>query len=529
MKGRPWPAWIAAAALLLAACAPRAGGEAPQRGGQLIIGGVQEGKSFHPFLVTDGPSIDYQSLQYAGMLERDAKAQLRGVLADNWKISDDQLTITVNLKKDLKWSDGRPLTAEDVQWTFERFSDPKNRNPYLSQWSRVTSIKASSTSQVVVKLKEVFAPILDNLDFKVLPRHVWENLDWLDNPEAQKPSVGSGPFLLEEWKRDDHATFKANPNYVKGRPRLDRLIWKQYGNTTALFTATKNGELDIATVQSDNYPEARAASNLKLHEYFTVGGSIRYIGLNLLKPELSDVRVRRAMLSALDRRTVVQKVHNGLAVPLETWMAPRNPFYDRNVDKTPYAYDPARAKKLLEDAGWKVGADGVREKEGKKLRLRYMTSSGIKYNQDVFTFFQQYWKDVGIDVQPEFLELQSLLKRINSPARDFDMWTLNWGSGYDPDDMMQHWKKDSSFNRRSRYDNPRVEQLANRATQTFDFNKRKALYDEMQEILHQDLPYIFLWVNKSVLARGPRAGGIEVGLLGYYHDQQNWYVKAKGG
>jgi peptide/nickel transport system substrate-binding protein len=528
---RAAPRQVAVAALvavLLAACGgqPKPVGEAVQTGGQLIMGGVQEAKGFHPYLGTDGPSIDYQALQYAGMTERDAKAELRGVLASDWRISDDQLAITINLKKDLKWSDGRPLTSEDVQWTFERFVDPKNNNPYLSQWSRVQSLKATSPTQLVLKLREVFAPLVDNLDFRVLPKHVWEKLNWADNPEITKPSIGSGPFLLEEWKRDDHAIFRANPNYVEGRPHLDRLIWKMYPNTTGLFTATKNGEVDLASVQPDNYLDAKA-SNLKLDEYFTVGGSIRYVGMNLTKPQLSDVRVRRAMTYALDRKTVIDKALNGLAVPLETWVVPKNPFYNKNVEKEPYNYNPARAKALLDEAGWRVGADGIREKDGVKLRMRYMSSTGVKYNQDVFTFYQQYWKDVGIDVRPDFVELQTLLQRLNAPARDYELWTINWGAGYDPDSSMQHWKKDSSFNRRSRYDNPRVDELASQATRTFDFQKRKALYDEIQEILHKDQPYIFGYVNKSVLARGPRVGGVEIGLLGYYHDQQNWFAKSK--
>ncbi len=512
---------------LLGACGTptKTVGEEAQQGGQLIIGGFQEGKSFNPYLGTDGPSISYQELQYAGMLERDTKADLRGVLAADWRISADQLTITLNLKKDLKWSDGQPLTADDVQWTFDRFIDPKNNNPYLSQWSRVLSLKANSPTQVVIRLKEVFAPLLDNLDFKVLPRHVWEKLNWADNPEIQKPTVGSGPFLLEEWKRDDHATFRANPYYVKGKPRLDRVIWKMHPNTTALFTATKIGEVDLALVQPDNYLDAKATPKLRLEEYFTAGGSIRYVGLNLTKPQLSDVRVRRAMTYALDRRTVIARALNGLAVPLETWVVPKNPFYDKNVEKDPYDYNPSKARALLDEAGWKAGGDGVRQKEGIKLRLRYMSSTGVKYNQDVFTFYQQYWKDVGIDVQPDFVELQTLLQRLNAPARDYEMWTINWGAGYDPDSSMQHWKKDSSFNRRSRYDNPHVDDLISQATKTFEFSKRKALYDQIQEILHQDQPYIFGYVNKSVLAVGPKVGGLDIGLFGYYHDQQNWYAK----
>ncbi len=523
-----WVAGVAVVSLLLSACGPgKTTSEGPQEGGTLILAENQEAKSFHPFKITDVYSGNYQTLQYATMLERDPKANLRGVLASDWTISDDQLTITINLKKDLKWSDGQPLTADDVQFTFDRFIDKGNDYPYLSQWTQVQSIKAATPTQVVVKLKEVFAPILDNLGFRILPKHVWEKLKWADNPEIQKPTVGSGPFLLEEWKRDDHATFKANPSYVKGKPHLDRVIWKVYPNSTAQFTAQKSGEVDLGAISADNYPDAKNLPNLKLTIYMTVGGSIQYVGFNLTKPELQDVKVRRAMTYAVDRKTVIDKVNNGLSVPLDTWIGPKNPFYNKNVEKDAYNYDAAKAKALLDESGWKAGADGIREKDGKKLKLRYMGSTGNKTITDTFTFYQQYWRTVGIDVQPDFQEFQSLLNRLNAPQRDYDLWTLGWNAGYDPDGSMLHFARDTSFNKRSRYDNPRVQELIKQGTQSFDFNKRKKAYDEIEEILHKDQPYLFGWVGKTIVSSSPKVGGLDVGLLGWYHDMQDWYAKSK--
>jgi peptide/nickel transport system substrate-binding protein len=526
-----WVAGVALLGLLLSACGgTKTTSETPQEGGQLILSENQEAKSFHPFLVTDVYSSNYRALHFASLMQRDSKAELKGVLASDWKISDDQLTITINLKKDLKWSDGNPITADDVQFTFDRFIKKENDYPFLSTWAQVASLKAASPTQVVVKMKEVFAPILDNFtgrDGTVLPKHIWEKLNWKDNPEMQKPTVGSGPFLLEEWKRDDHATFKANPTYTLGKPHLDRLIWKVYPNSTAQFAAQRNGEVDLGAITADNYPDAKNQPNLKLTVYQTVGGSITYVGFNNTKPELQDVKVRRAMTYALDRKTVIDKVNNGLSVPLESWIGPKSPFYDKNVEKDAYNYDPAKAKALLDEAGWKVGADGIREKDGKKLKLRYLGSTGSKIIQDVFTYYQQYWKAVGIDVVPDFQEFQSLLARLNTPNRDYDLWTLGWNAGYDPDGSMSHFAKDTSFSKRSKYDNPRVQALIKQGTQTFDFNKRKQAYDEIQEILHKDQPYLFGWVAKSVVANSSKVGGLDVGLLGWYQNQQDWYSKSK--
>jgi peptide/nickel transport system substrate-binding protein len=235
------------------------------------------------------------------------------------------------------------------------------------------------------------------------------------------------------------------------------------------------------------------------------------------------------MTYAVDRKTVIDKVLNGLADPLETFVGSKNPFYNKKVEKDAYTYDPAKAKALLDQAGWRVGTDGIREKDGKKLKLRFMGSTGNKTLQDTFTYYQQYWKDVGISVVPDFLEFQSLLNRLNAPQRDYELWTLGWSADYDPDGSMLHFAKGTSFQKRSGYDNPKIQDLIKTATKTFDFNKRKTAYDEIEEILHVDQPYLFGWINKSVLGTAPKVGGVEVGLFGYYQDQQNWYVKAKGG
>ncbi len=498
-----------------------------QEGGQLILGINQEAKGLHPYKTEDLYSAQYEDFQYTGMLTRDSDLKFLGNLADNWKISDDQLTITVNLKKDLKWSDGEPLTADDIQWTFDQFMEPKHAYSSRNLFVKIDSLKAASATQIIVKLKEVYAPILDRLSFRVLPKHIWSKLNWDDNPEANKPTVGSGPFLLVEWKRDDHATFRANPNYAHGKPHLDRVIWKIYPNTTTLFAATKNGEVDVALVPADNYLEAKQATNLKLDEYFTAAGSWQYVGFNLLKPEFQDVRVRRAMTHALDRKTVITKVLNGLGLPIDTDQVPANAYYNKEVGKDAYNFNPTKAKQLLDDAGWKVGSDGIREKGGKKMKFRYGDSSKNKTIEDVFTYYQQYWKDVGIDVQPDFQEFQSLLRRVQAPSNpDFDLFTLGWSATIDPDAGRDKWRPNNPSRNFVRYDGSKLEPLYDKGTQTFDFNKRKPYYDQIQKILHEDQPYIFGWVNKLVLAKSPRVGGVQGTAIGYLHHYQQWYAKS---
>ncbi len=515
--------------LLLAACGggAKTTGEAVQEGGSLIIGNNQEAKSMHPYLTEDLYSSQREDFQYAGMIERNSKLEFRGVLASSWEISGDQLTITMNLKKDLKWSDGQPLTAEDVQWTFDQFMDPKNKYSSRALFTQIDSLKATSPTQITVKLKEVFAPIFDRLGFRVLPKHTWEKLNWADNPQVNAPTVGSGPWILEEWKRDDHATFKVNPNYVKGKPHLDKVIWKVYPNSTALFVATKNGEVDLANIPADNYLDAKQAPKLTLDEYFTAAGSWQYVGFNLRKPDLQDVRVRRAMTYALDRNTVISKVLNGLGVAIDTDNVPSNPYYNKDVEKDAYKFNPTKAKQLLDEAGWKVGPDGIRVKDGKKMKLRYSGSSGNKTIQDTFTFYQQWWKDVGIDVQPDFLEFQSLLRRVQAANPDFDLVTLGWSATVDPDAGRSKWKKGDAARNFVGYDGDKLEDLYSQGTRTFDFNKRKPIYAQIQKTLHEDQPYIFGWSNKLVLGKSPKVGGVKGDAIGFLHDYDQWYAKSQ--
>lgn len=516
--------------LLLAACGGggKTTGDTVQEGGTLIIGSNQEAKSMHPYMTEDLYSSQREDFQYDGrLMERDSNLNFRGMLADNWKFSDDQLTITFNLKKDLKWSDGEALTADDIQWTFDRFMDPKNNYSSRQLFSQIGSLKATDPRTIVVKLKEVYAPVLDRLTFRVLPKHTWEKLNWADNPQINAPTVGSGPWILQEWKKDDQATFKVNPNYVKGKPHLDKVIWKVYPNSTALFVATKNGEVDLAGVAADNYVDAKQAPSLTLDEYFTAAGSWQYVGFNLRKPEFQDVRVRRAMTHALDRKTVIAKVLNGLGVQIDTDSVPANPFYTKEVEKNAYNFDPAKAKQLLDEAGWKVGADGIREKDGKKMKFRYGGSTGNKVIQDTFTFYQQWWKDVGIDVRADFQEFQSLLRKVQADNPDFDLVTLGWSATIDPDAGRSKWRKGDKSRNFVGYDGDKLESLYNEGTKTFDINKRKPIYAQIYKQLHDDQPYIFGWSNKLVLGKSSKVGGVQGNAIGYLHDYDRWYAKSK--
>jgi peptide/nickel transport system substrate-binding protein len=220
--------------VLLAACAPAAtpvaaptAASALKKGGDLREVDTSDAKSFQPYLTTDATSSSYQGNVYtSGLWMYDPKTlQPIPNMATSWTTSPDGKTYTFNLRKDLKWNDGVPLTAHDFEWTYQQASNPANKYPYVDNFKDIVSFKATDDYTIQVTLKDATCTGLSVADAVTpLPQHIWEKLDWSDptrNPQIQNPTVVSGQYKLQEWKRDDHATFARNDLFFRGATSLD--------------------------------------------------------------------------------------------------------------------------------------------------------------------------------------------------------------------------------------------------------------------------------------------------------------------
>ncbi len=400
--------------------------------------------SFHPYLTTDTASSSFQGLVYAAGLEKRNPDTLKPepLMAESWDISPDLLTYTFHLRKDMKWSDGVPLTSDDFKWTFDQSNKPENEYPYRENFDFIKSYEAPDPYTLKITVKEKFCPALEGVDAVTpLPRHIWEKLDWKDpekNPEIMHPSVVSGPFKLKEWVKDDHAIFVANDTYFLGRPKLDTYTIRIVPEQGIAYTMLKSGEVDSAPVTPEQYAEAKANPNLQ--DVRVVAGG-RELELHRLQPA-----PRRAEGRARPARAE-------LCVP-----APADRRQGAEGAGPPALLDHRAQQRVLQCRGAALrlqsrhgqiaaegsrlysGGDGSWSKDGQTLKLKLIYGPNTsKTREQIAVVTQAEFKKLGIDVDIQGLEWGAFLKAQSSEPFDWDLTVNGWASTLDPHWMWQIW------------------------------------------------------------------------------------------
>lgn len=522
---------IPTAAATAVAVAKPTGTPAGKQGGSMVLASTSDAVTFHPYLRTDSVSGSYQGLVYAGSLVTYDPKTLESVpeAAKSWAVSEDKLTYTFTLRDDLLWSDGRPMTSADYKWTYDQAIKPENKYPYVSNLQPIQSYEAPDPKTIVVKLKDPIVVGIETADAVTpLPKHIWESLDWSDpqkNPQILAPTVGSGPYLLKEWQKDSRAVFVANDTYYDGRPLIDTITYRIVPSTEIAYQMLKTGEVDYAGFVPENYAEAKTLPNVTVYEWWPAAAAWMYLGFNQRREALKDVEVRRALAHAIERDAIAEHVMLNLARPTYSAFTPSSWVYNPDVPR--YDYDLEKAKSMLEQAGWKAGPGGVRQKDGKPLKLRVIYGPNTsKTAERVVTIAQQAWSDVGVEVEVVGMEWGTYLAQLRGEPFDWDVNFGLWNSTIEPHWMNQIWREDSipSLNAGA-YVNKRVEELFNLGVREFDREKRKAIYQEIQTILSTDAPYVFLTFNLSYVGINNRIGGIEPTPLGIGYNRERWFIK----
>lgn len=508
---------------------PQAG--TPRRGGTLTVATTADAVSFHPYKTTDAASGTYQGYVFgASLTKRDPKTlEIVPELAEKWTVSEDKTTYTFTLREGVKWSDGQPLTSADFLWTFEQANKPENKYPYRSNFEDIVSYTAPDPRTIVVKIKEPLAVGLEMADAVTpLPKHIWEKYDWNDpekNPEIMKPTVGLGMWKLKEWRREDHATFVPNELYFDGPPYISELVVRIVPSQAVAFQMLRSGEVDWASFAPADYQEAKRLEHVNVYEWWLARGSWSYIGFNLRRPVLQDLRVRQALAHAIDRKIIIDRVQYGLAQPTYSAWPPSSWVYNPDVPK--YEYDPRKAEQLLDEAGWRKGPDGVRTKDGKKLQLTLLYGPNTnKVREGIATIAQEQWRQIGVQVEVTGLEWGAYLDKLSKPPFDYDLFILGWLATIDPHWSYQIWSEATIPDLNAgAYVNKEVEELFRLGAREFDREKRKQIYQKIQQIISSDLPYIFLTTNMSYTGINKRVKGIQPTPLGIEYNMNKWWIE----
>lgn len=498
----------------------------PAYGDTIVEGTIGEPSILIPMLAGDNASHAVAGLIFNGLVKYDKDLTITGDLAESWDISKDGLVITFHLRKGVKWTDGVEFTAEDVLFGYRTIISDKTPTAYSEDYKQVKKAEVSDRYTFRVTYERPFAPALSSWgSLPILPRHLLEGKDITKSELGRKP-VGMGPFKLAQWRPGSEVDLEANPDYFEGRPYISRYVYRVIPDPATMFLELQAGGVDWMGLTPLQYTRQTQSkyfeTNFNKFRYPVF--AYTYMGFNLKHPWFKDKRVRQAIAYAVDKDELVDGVLFGLGKAATGPYVPDTWPYNPDVKK--YEYSPEKAKALLREAGWKdTDGDGLLDKDGRPFEFTILTNMGNSLRMKTATIIQWRLAMVGIRINIRALEWSTFINEFLDKRR-FEAVVLGWSIGLDPDqyDIWHSSKtKEKEFNFVS-YNNPEVDELLEKGRRTFDITERKKAYFRIQDILADDLPYIFLYVPDALPIVHARFQGIEPAPIGIGYNIHKWYV-----
>ena len=449
-------------------------------------------------------------------------------LAESFEVSEDKLTITYKIKDDVCFSDGHPVTADDVVFSYDMIMDPMTDTATLASYlSIIKDVVKVDDKTVKFIFDEVhFKAIEYSGMMEIYPEHVYKYDDpKVFNNRISDP-VGSGPYVFEKWNVGSDIVLKRNENYWDKKPNIEKIIFKFITNSKASLQALRAHKIDFTRPFPDQYHEMTMDEGFtkEFHalSYWAPGVGYFWIGWNQDRVFFKDKRVRLALTHLIDRELIIEKL---LKIPEAK--IPTGPFYilgpQNDSDIKPWPYDPEKAKRLLDQAGWiDTDGDGVRDKNGVPFRFKYTIVAGLELHIQMVKLVKDSLASVGIDVIPEPYEGSIFFNRVKD--RKFDAVNMAWGGGLAADPF-QVWHSSQIGNRASNYvgfNVPEADKLIEKARKEFDDEKRNEMYKKFHRIIHEEQPYTFIYTRPQQRFLDKRFENVNIHMLGL--NPLEWYV-----
>lgn len=455
-----------------------------------------------PRVGIDAQSERIDGLIFDDLLDRDAHLNVKPALAERWDIPDP-LTYIFHLRHGVKFQDGRPLTSRDVKWTFDSLLQGKVRSTKTGVYRFIDHIDATDDYTVVFHLKEPFSALLWNLSdgaIGIVP--------YGSGAEMSTHPIGSGPFRFVSAQLDRDVVLERNDHYWGQEPSVQRVRFAVVPDDTTRALELRKGSADIESNALTFDMVVALKKDPSLQVLRAPGTIQQYFAFNLRDPILRDERVRRAIAYAIDRQPMIQYLWQDYARPAASLLPPESWAYDPNVPK--YSYDPDKARQLLDEAGYPA-VNGVRF----HLTMKTSTEETTRLMAAVL---QQQLRAVGIALDIRTFEFATFYSDVTRGA--FQFYSLRWVGGNEDPDIFRYVFDSSQFPpngaNRGYYSNPQVDALITRARQETDQNKRRAIYDQIQQVLAEQLPYINLWYFDNVIVASKRVRNIVLNPSGSY-------------
>jgi peptide/nickel transport system substrate-binding protein len=521
-------------ALLTACGAPQ---QPPNAVSQLAIAQQREPQSLNPALENGQSSTEWGFLLFSYLVKYDDRGEMIGDVATqvptlaNGGISRDGLTVTYHLRKGVRFADGAPLTARDCVWTIDAINNPANNVQSRYGYDRIAKAEAPNDDTLVLHLKQPFAPLLTLVlapqGFPILPAHLLAKYPDFNHLDFGQKPIGSGPYVVERWIHGDRVVMHANPYYFGGKPKIERLTIRFIPDSQTALNLLQTHEVQGYFNEQDyaQYPQL-----LTLRGYRVSADPVAGLGaliFNTQDPRTSDPRVRRAFAEAIDSTSLVAKAYRGAVVSTH---AGRGLFFWA-FDPKAYPdipFDPAHARAQLDAAGWKLGPDGVRRKNGTPLDVLMIIQAATPGDAIIGNSITQYERAVGVRVSLKQFNITQFV----APASEggpvyggkFNVALYPFVNGDDPDTTDQFACANvppHGYNK-SRICDPRIDALLREGQRTFDEGKRKAIYSRLESILYRELPNMLLYSRNEVDVFTNRLRGQSTSIDGVWWNAGRW-------
>jgi peptide/nickel transport system substrate-binding protein len=499
--------------LAVAANGPASAQETPKKGGTLVYALTADPPHLNAALTNDLNAQQTATQVFSQLIRVNKEAEIEGDLAESWSMAPDGMTYTFKIRKGVKWHDGKPLTADDVRWALTEITMKLNPNASTS-FGAVKNIEAPDDTTLVVHMKQPFPAFFpwSLVNQWIYPRHIYEGSDPRQNERNYKNPVGSGPFKFKEWVRGSHIIFERNPDYyIKGEPYLDRVVARFIPDAGARVIALESGEVDYLNIYglpSSAIPDLRKNKDVTVisHPKRVNFGAIQ-AHFNIRNQYLAKKEVRQALSYAVDRKLLLERAFGGIGAVASGPISVYQKEYFNPKIQDHYTYNPQKAEELLQKAGIPKGPDGKRF----SLRITYARAGEGGGLQATAEIMREELKPLGIDLILEPKDYAVWMESAHLKW-DFDLSMGSYQTGPDPAVAVARLYLTKNIQKLMGrnlmgYANPKVDELFDAGEREIDHQKRVKIYQDVQEILVDDAPALYLWDRLAVLAERNRVKG----------------------
>lgn len=503
---------------------------------------------FNPLLndtTYDDAVID---LTYNSLLSFDKNLNPKPELAKSYEISDDNLSITFKLNDNIKWNDGKTLTANDVAFTFTSLADKGytgSKYGYVEKLKgakdyhegsvdKIEGIEVIDKNTIKFTFAEPYSPGLTNLgSIGIIPKHIWGEVpiaQWKDKKDLLTKPVGTGPYEVVSFTEGQDVQLKRNDNYFDGDVKTEKFILKVTNEDTATGELL-NGTVDVIDASNLKNKDIKELESEGMDVTSYDSNLVQYMGFNLRDKKFQDKNLRQAFMYALDRNAMVDKLLEGNGQVVDTPMLPSSWSYPDKSTLNNYKYNKDKAKELLKQAGYEDRDNNgiVEDKDGKELVVKLTYPTGNKLREQTAPIIQANLKDIGVKMELENMEFTALMDKVVA-NHDFELYLMGNNLSLDPDPK-PYWHSTSASDEKgnsawniSSFKNEKADQLIEQGISVSDQKQRKEIYSQFGKLLNDEVPWAYLYSQNIRKAYNPHLKDFKPYTFNDFDNVKDWYI-----